>query len=122
MRENGPESPPDGHGRAPRADLQYLRASTDRQGVSGQGHRAQVVARATIRCRRIVAIELATCRSGRTGGASGFAILGNAKRRELIGGSGGGGGGKPRPLGDQEGVGCDAQRGVMMEAAPAASF
>src|SRR4051794_22621292 len=36
-----------------------------------QGHRARVVARATIRCRRIVAIEFATCRSGRTGGASG---------------------------------------------------
>ena len=41
MRENGPESPPDGHGRAPRADLQYLRASTDRQGVSELGLEAQ---------------------------------------------------------------------------------
>src|SRR4051795_7905961 len=30
MRENGPESAPEGHGRAPRTDLQYLRASTDR--------------------------------------------------------------------------------------------
>ena len=28
MRENGPESAPEGHGRAPRADLPYLRAST----------------------------------------------------------------------------------------------
>src|SRR3954465_10208098 len=37
MRENGPESAPEGHGRAPRADLQYLRASTDRQGASGLG-------------------------------------------------------------------------------------
>src|SRR3954449_7578622 len=44
MRENGPESPPDGHGRAPRADLQYLRASTDRQGVSGLGLDAQLEA------------------------------------------------------------------------------
>jgi hypothetical protein len=51
-----------------------------------QGHRARVIARATIRCRRIVAIEFATCRSGWTGGASEFGILGNAKRRELIGG------------------------------------
>src|SRR4051794_30643316 len=51
-----------------------------------QGHRARVVARATIKYRRMVAIEFATCRSGRTGGASGWAILGNGRRRELIGG------------------------------------
>src|SRR5215208_7859723 len=31
-------------------------------------------------------------------------------------------GGKPRPLGDQEGIGGDAQRGMMMEATPAASL
>ena len=30
--------------------------------------------------------------------------------------------GNPRPLGDQESVGGDAQGGVMMEAAPAAPF
>ena len=41
MRENGPESAPEGHGRAPRADRQYLRTSTDRQGVSGLGLEAQ---------------------------------------------------------------------------------
>ena len=87
-----------------------------------QGHSARVVARATIRCRRIVAIELATCRSGRTGGASGLTILGNASRRAFIGGTAGDRGGNPRPLGDQEGMGRDAQRGVMMEAAPAASL
>ena len=84
------------------------------RGALQHGHRARVVARATIRCRRIVAIELATCRSGRTGGASGWTILGNLRRRELIGGVAGGGGGNPRPLGDQEGIGRDAQRGVMM--------
>src|SRR5690348_3500761 len=56
------------------------------RGALQQGHRARVVARATIRCRRIVAIELATCRSGRTGGASGWTILGNLRRRALIGG------------------------------------
>src|SRR3954463_5603261 len=89
------------------------------RGALQHGHRARVVARATIRCRRIVAIELATCRSGRTGGASGFAILGNAKRRAFTG-LADGWGGNPRPLGDQEGIGRDAQRGVMMEAAPAA--
>ena len=59
------------------------------RGALQHGHRARVVARATIRCRRIVAIELATCRSGRTGGASGLAILGNFRRRELIGGAAG---------------------------------
>src|SRR3954453_7317425 len=60
------------------------------RGALQHGHRARVVARATIRCRRIVAIELATCRSGRTGGASGWTILGNLRRRELIGGVAGG--------------------------------
>src|SRR3954464_2231162 len=60
------------------------------RGALQQGHRARVVARATIRCRRIVAIGLATCRSGRMGGASGRAILGDGRRRELIGGSAGG--------------------------------
>ena len=59
------------------------------RGALQHGHRARVIARATIRCRRIVAIELATCRSGRTGGASGLAILGNFRRRELIGGAAG---------------------------------
>src|SRR3954447_12828475 len=55
------------------------------RGALQHGHRARVVARATIRCRRIVAIELATCRSGRTGSASGWTILGNLRRRELLG-------------------------------------
>src|SRR4051812_3216396 len=59
-------------------------------GALQHGHRARVVARATIRCRRIVAIEFATCRSGRTGGASGSIVLGNARRRELFGGIAGG--------------------------------
>src|SRR4051812_17015149 len=35
MRENGLESAPEGHGRAPRADLQYLRASTDSRASPG---------------------------------------------------------------------------------------
>src|SRR3954465_8031481 len=90
-------------------------------GALQQGHRARVVARATIRCRRIVAIEFATCRSGRTGGTSGSIILENARRREFIG-TAGRWGGKPRPLGDQEGIGGDTQGGVMVEAAPAASL
>src|SRR3954463_3394597 len=92
------------------------------RGALQHGHRARVVARATIRCRRIVAIELATCRSGRTGGASGWTILGNLRRRELIGGVAGSWGGNPPRPGDQEARSRDAQRGVMMEAAPAASL
>ncbi len=32
------------------------------------------------------------------------------------------GGGNPAPLGNQESVGCDGQRGVMMESAPATAF
>ncbi len=60
------------------------------RGVLQQGHRARVAARATIRYRRIVAIEFATCRSGRTGGASGWTTLGNFRRRELIGVAAGG--------------------------------
>src|SRR5690348_8939628 len=60
------------------------------RGALQHGHRARVVARATIRCRRIVAIELATCRSGRTGGISGWTILGNLRRRALIGVAAGG--------------------------------
>src|SRR3954468_9394135 len=59
------------------------------RGALQQGHRARVVARATIRCRRIVAIEFATCRSGRTGGTSGSIILENARRREFTGTAGG---------------------------------
>ena len=61
------------------------RAPAVLRGALQQGHRARVVARATIRCRRTVAIEFAICRLGRTGGASGLMILGNAKRREFIG-------------------------------------
>src|SRR3954447_16789625 len=36
-------------------------------GALQHGHRARVVARATMRCRRIVAIEFSTCRGGRMG-------------------------------------------------------
>src|SRR3954462_13221437 len=41
------------------------------RGALQQGHRARVVARATIKCRRIVAIEFATCCSGRAGSQDG---------------------------------------------------
>ena len=92
------------------------------RGAWQHGHRARVLARATMRRRRTVAIELATWRSGRIGGASGSVTIGNLRRRESIGGLDGAEGGRVCPLGDQEAVGRDAQRGVMVEAAPAASL
>src|SRR5437763_6414201 len=88
------------------------------RGALQHGHRARVVARATIRCRRIVAMGLATCRSGRTGGASGLAILGSFRRRELIGGAAGSGGGDPRRPGAQASGGRENEAGGTSEAAP----
>src|SRR3954463_5961574 len=42
MRENGPESAPEGHGRAPRTELlSYLQVSRDKQGASGLDPEAQ---------------------------------------------------------------------------------
>ena len=69
---------------------------------------------------RTVAIEFSTCRSGRIGGASGSITSGKANRRELR--CGPSRGGNPHPFGDQEAIGCDAKRGVMVEAAPAAAL
>jgi hypothetical protein len=69
----------------------------------------------------MLAMELGTCRSGRSGGASGFVTRGKGRLREedcaapFRGGNG-------APLGDQEAVGCDAHAGVMVESAPASSF
>jgi len=70
---------------------------------------------------RIVAIELGTWRSVLGGGASGSITFGNGKFFEPSGVTRSWGG-NPLPLGDQESVGRDAQRGVVMEAAPASSF
>ena len=69
----------------------------------------------------MLAMELGTCRSGRSGGASGSPTRGKGRLREedfaapFRGGNG-------APLGDQEAVGGDAHGGVMVEAAPASSF
>src|ERR1019366_6905249 len=54
-------------------------------------------------------------------GSSGSVTVGYGKFREQRGGTRSTGG-NPLPLGDQESVGRDAQRGVVMEAAPASSF
>src|SRR5450759_154209 len=61
------------------------------------------------------------CRSGRSGGSSGSVTVGYGKFREQRGGTRSTGGNR-LPLGDQEYVGRDAQRGVVMEAAPSAPF
>src|SRR4051812_6217221 len=88
--------------------------------VAQHGHRSRLRARATVSLLRTVAIEFSTCRSGRIGGASGSIISGKANRRELR--CGPSRGGNPHPFGDQEAIGCDAKRGVMVEAAPAAAL
>src|ERR1700730_14605539 len=50
-------------------------------GVAQHGHRDRVATSATIRCRRMVAIEFGMWRSGRNGGASGSVTVGNGKFR-----------------------------------------
>ena len=85
------------------------------------GHLGSLVTRATIRRCRVVAIEFGTCRWVRSGGASGSVTVGNRKFLERPGGTRSRGGNR-LPLGDQESVGGDAQRGVVMEAAPSAAF
>src|SRR5665647_1723619 len=69
----------------------------------------------------MVAIEFGMWRSGRSGGSSGSVTVGYGKFREQRGGTRSTGGNR-LPLGDQESVGCDAQRGVVMEAAPPTPF
>ena len=90
-------------------------------GVAQQGHRGNARAMPTMRRRRMLAMELGTWRSGRSGGASGSVTRGNGRLREedfaarVRGGNG-------APLGDQEAVGGDAHGGVMVEASPASPF
>src|SRR5215210_4421646 len=88
--------------------------------VAQHGHRSRLRARATVSLLRTVAIEFSTCRSGRIGGASGSITWGKANRRELRGGPSRGG--NPPPFGDQEAIGCKAQAGMGVGAAPAAAL
>src|SRR3954470_23000786 len=88
--------------------------------VAQHGHRSRLRARATVSLRRMVAIEFGTCRSGRIGGTAGSITWGKANRRELR--CGPSRGGNPHLFGDQEAIGCNAKRGVMVEAAPAAAL
>ena len=89
--------------------------------MAQQGHRESVLTSATINRRRTVAIEFGIWRSGRKGGTSGSITGGYGRLREQRGGTRSTGGNR-LPLGDQEAIGCDAQRGVVMEAAPSAAF
>src|ERR687894_717076 len=75
---------------------------------------------ATARRRRTEAMVCGTCRSGRIGGAARPEASGWRRCLPLVGGA------PPRgekaALGDQEAVGCDAEAGVVVEAAPAAAL
>ena len=53
------------------------------RGALQQGHRSRLLASATVRCRRIVAIELGICRSGRIGGTAGSITSGNGRFLEV---------------------------------------
>src|SRR5271163_4707760 len=66
----------------------------------------------------MVAIEFSTWRSGRIGGASGSWTTGKDRAFAAPGSCGG----KGRSLADQESIGGDAERGVVMESSPASSF
>ena len=90
-------------------------------GVAQHGHLDNLLARATLRRMRSVAIEFGTCRWVRSGGASGSVTVGNRKFLERPGGTRSTGGNR-LPLGDQESVGGDAQRGVVVEAAPSSAL
>ena len=76
---------------------------------------------ARISRRRMVAIEFGMWRSGRSGGAPWSITFGNGRRLEQRGGTRSRGGNR-LPLADQESVGCDAQRGVMVKASPSAAL
>src|ERR1035437_9173725 len=86
-------------------------------GVAQHGHRDNLLARATLRRMRSVAMGFGGCGWVWGGGASGSVTVGNRKFLEPPH--------KtrathknPRPLGDQKPGGGDAQRGVVVEAAP----
>ena len=69
----------------------------------------------------MVAIELGMWRSVRSGGAAGSVTVGNGKVFEQPGGTSSTGGNR-LPLGDQEAVGRDAQRRMVMKATPSAAL
>src|SRR5258706_12734316 len=84
-----------------------------RSALPQHGQRGKCLTIAAMSLRRMVAIEFGMCRSGRKGGSSGSVTVGYGKLREQRGGTRSGGGNR-HPLADEESLGCDAQRGVMM--------
>src|SRR5262249_10255277 len=67
--------------------LRHKRAAVEypRAGALQHGHRGRRLTIATINLRRMVAIELGICRSGRKGGSSGSVIVGYGSLREQRG-------------------------------------
>src|SRR5246500_4370520 len=84
-------------------------------------HRCRVIAIATANKRWMVAIELGTWRCGRIGGAAGSGTAGKGRFFDCSGAMRSWGG-NPLPFGDQEAIGCDRQRAVVMEAPPSAAL
>src|SRR5262245_41563521 len=71
--------------------------------------------------RRIVDMELCVCRSGRSGAARAEAfLLARQFSPERLGNEGRGG--NRTPLGEEESVGCDRERRVVVESSPASAF
>src|SRR6202008_3215797 len=91
------------------------------KGVAQQGHRGKRLAMPTTRRRRRVGMESGTCRSGRSGRAPRAPSFGNCKRRDIPGATRFAGG-KSAPLRDEEAVGGDAHRGVVVEADPSSAL
>src|ERR1700739_3608675 len=83
--------------------------------------RRRVIAIATANKRWMVAIELGTWRCGRIGGAAGSVTSGKGRFFDRSGAMRCWGG-NPLSFGDQEAIGCDRQRAVMMEAPPSAAL
>src|SRR5258708_39145351 len=75
----------------------WLRGMRRRQ----HGHRERAFAIAKASARRIVTIELGTCRCGRSGGTSGSAMTGKGEFFDWSGGTWCWGG-NPLPFGEQE--------------------
>ena len=96
-------------------------ASSDFRFRRQHGHRSKRLARTTVRRFFIVTTEFGKCRSGRTGAACLSATAGNRRFFALRGATRSRGGIR-LPPGDQKPAGCDAERGVMVETAPAAPF
>ena len=69
----------------------------------------------------MVAIEFGTWRCGRIGGAAGSVTAGNGRFFDCSGAIRSRGG-NPLLLGDQESIGCDRHRAVMVKASPRASI